>query len=130
MLALALADDGVMRWSAWGLCAAGGLMLCSAVSALVLPRRGKPIRGADGTSTFVSPGFALVTVAGAVGSLPDLVRLVTGRLHRWRVVIDGGSITYRDYRTDETWPVSKVHGAGFNPPRPVRRASLTVAPGR
>ncbi len=49
------------------------------------------------------------------------MRLVTGRLHRWRVVIDGESITYRGYRTDETWPLSKVHGAGVNPPRPVRR---------
>lgn len=156
MLALALADDGVLRWSAWGLCAAGALMLCSTVSALVVPRRGKPVRGADGSVTFLSPaltvwpligawtallcvaalwsyiavtdfgelespGFALVTIAGAAGSLPDLARLVTGRLHRWRVVIGPDSLTYRGYRTDQTWPLSKVHGARFNPPRPIRR---------
>jgi hypothetical protein len=155
MLALALVDDGVVRWSAWGLSAAAGLVLCSAVSALVVPRSGRPIRGADGTVTFLSPaltvwplvgawaavlwvaatwayvavtdfgelespGFALVTVVGAVGSLPDLARLVTGRLHRWRVVIGPESITYRGYRTDRTWPLSKIHGARFNPPRSLR----------
>jgi len=156
MLALALADNGVMRWSAWGLFAAGALVLCSVVSALVMPRRGKPIHGADGTITFLSPaltvwpligawaallcvasiwsyiavtdfgelespGFTLVTIAGAVGSLPDLGRLVTGRLHRWRVVIGPESITYRGYHTDQTWPLSRIHGARFNPPRPIRR---------
>lgn len=156
MLALALVDDGVLRWSAWGLSAAAGLVLCSAVSALVMPRRGKPVHGADGTTTFLSPaltvwpligawaallcvaatwayvaatdfgelespGFALVTIVGAVGSLPDLARLLTGRLHRWRVVIGPESITYRGYRTDRTWPLSKIHGAWFNPPRSLRR---------
>lgn len=156
MLVLALVDDGVMRWSAWGLSAAAGLLLCSAVSALVVPRHGRPVRGDDGTVTFLSPaltvwplvgawaavlwvaatwayvavtdfgelespGFALVTIVGAVGSLPDLARLVTGRLHRWRVVIGPDSITYRGYRTDRTWPLSKIHGARFNPPRSLRR---------
>lgn len=155
MLVLALVDDGVMRWSAWGLSAAAALVLCSAVSALVVPRRAAPVRGADGTVSFVapaltvwpligawvavlcvaaiwayiavtdlsqleSPGFALVTIVGAVGSLPDLARLVTGRLHRWRVVIGPESITYRGYRNDRTWPLSKIHGARFNPPRSLR----------
>ena len=68
-----------------------------------------------------SPGFALVTIVGAVGSLPDLARLLTGRLHRWRVVIGPDSISYRGYRTDRTWPLSKIHGARFNPPRSLRR---------
>ncbi len=156
MLVLALVDDGVMRWSACGLSAAASLVLCSAVSALVVPRSGSPIHGADGTVTFLSPaltvwplvgawaavlwvaatwayvavtdfgelespGFALVTIVGAVGSLPDLARLLTGRLHRWRVVIGPESITYRGYRTDRTWPLSKIHGARFNPPRSLRR---------
>lgn len=158
MLVLALVDDGVMRWSACGLSAAASLVLCSAVSALVVPRSGSPIHGADGTVTFLSPaltvwplvgawaallcvaavwsyvavtdfgeleapGFALATIAGAVGSLPDLARLVTGRLHRWRLVIGPDSLTYRGYRTDQTWPLSKIHGAGFNPPRSLRRRS-------
>ncbi len=157
MLALALTDGGVMRWSAWGLFAAGGLMLCSTVSALLVPQRGKPVRGADGTTTFLSPvltvwpligawaallcvaavwsyvavtdfselespGSTLVTIVGAVGSLADLGRLLTGRLHRWRVVIGPESITYRGYRTDLTWPLARVHGARFNPPRSIRRS--------
>ena len=58
-----------------------------------------------------SPGFALVTVFGALASLPDLARLLTGRLHRWRLELGPESISYRGYRTAETWPWSKVHGA-------------------
>jgi hypothetical protein len=58
-----------------------------------------------------SPGFALVTVLGALASLPDLARLLTGRLHRWRLELGPESISYRGYRTAETWPWSKVHGA-------------------
>ncbi len=58
-----------------------------------------------------SPGFALITVVGALASLPDLVRLLTGRLHRWRLELGPESVTYRGYRTDATWPWSKVHGA-------------------
>ena len=58
-----------------------------------------------------SPGFALLTIVGAVASLPDLVRLLTGRLHRWRLELGPDAITYRGYRTDVSWPWSKVHGA-------------------
>ena len=58
-----------------------------------------------------SPGFALVTVLGALASLPDLARLLTGRLHRWRLELGPESLSYRGYRTAETWPWSKVHGA-------------------
>ena len=65
MLALALVDDGVMRWSAWGLSAAAGLVLCSAVSALVVPRGGRPIHGADGTVTFLSPALTVWPLVGA-----------------------------------------------------------------
>ena len=58
-----------------------------------------------------SPGFALLTIIGALASLPDFVRLVTGRLHRWRLELGPDTITYRGYRTDVSWPWSKVHGA-------------------
>ncbi len=58
-----------------------------------------------------SPAFALITVVGALASLPDLFRLLTGRLHRWRLELGPESVTYRGYRTDATWPWSKVHGA-------------------
>ena len=58
-----------------------------------------------------SPGFVLVTIVGALASLPDLVRLLTGRLHRWRLEIGPETLSYRGYHTSETWPWSKVHGA-------------------
>ena len=58
-----------------------------------------------------SPGFALVAIVGAIGSLPDLVRLLTGRLHRWRLELGPETLRYRGYRTIETWSWSKVHGA-------------------
>lgn len=65
-----------------------------------------------------SPGFALITVLGALASLPDLARLLTGRLHRWRLELGPESISYRGYRTAETWPWSKVHGARIHPRGP------------
>ncbi len=58
-----------------------------------------------------SPGFSLVTIVGALGSLPDLVRLLTGRVHRWRLELGPETLRYRGYRTDVTWPWSKIHGA-------------------
>lgn len=56
-------------------------------------------------------GWILVTVVGALGSAPDLVRLLTGRLHRWQLEIGPESLTYRGYRTDKTWPWSTIRGA-------------------
>lgn len=58
-----------------------------------------------------SPGFALVAIAGAAAAVPDLVRLSTGRLHRWRLELGPDTLRYRGYRTDVTYPWSKVHGA-------------------
>ena len=55
-----------------------------------------------------SPGFALVMGLAALGSIPDLVRLATGRLHRWRVVADDEGIHYRGWRTDARVPWSDV----------------------
>ena len=134
-------------WSAWGLVAACVLLLVSAASALLRPRRPRePTVTAAGVRVFLSPavtawplvgawlavlvtaalwgyvavtdldalespGFALVTIGGALASLPDLVRLLTGRLHRWRVELGPDTISYRGYRRAETWPWSAVHGA-------------------
>lgn len=58
-----------------------------------------------------SPGFSLVAIGGAVASLPDLVRLFTGRLHRWTLKLAPGSLTYRGYRTSVTVPYSEVRSA-------------------
>lgn len=58
-----------------------------------------------------SPGFSLVTIGGALASLPDLVRLVTGRLHRWTLELGPASLSYRGYRTDVTVACRDVRGA-------------------
>jgi amino acid transporter len=55
-----------------------------------------------------APGATLVAVAGAIAGLPDLLRLLTGRLHRWRIELGPDAFTYRGYRTDLTVPWSKV----------------------
>ncbi|HWJ09752.1 MAG TPA: hypothetical protein VNS46_10275, partial [Nocardioides sp.] len=60
-----------------------------------------------------SPGFALVAVVGALASLPDLVRLLTGRLHRWTLELGPVSLRYRGYRTDVTVPCRDVKGAAI-----------------
>ena len=59
-------------------------------------------------SALESPSFSLVAIAGAIGLLPDMLRLVTGRLHRWRLELGPDGLTYRGYRTDLTVPWSKV----------------------
>lgn len=74
---------------------------------------------ATGFDDIASPGFTLVAVVGALGSLPDLVRLLTGRLHRWRLVLGPDSLTYEGYRTRETVPYTAIHGARVHRERPV-----------
>lgn len=66
-----------------------------------------------------SPGAAFAVVAASVFSLPDWLRLVTGRLHRWRLVLAPDGLTYRGYRTDVEVPWSKVHGASVHRTKPV-----------
>ncbi len=58
-----------------------------------------------------SPGFALLAILGALASLPDLVRLLTGRLHRWTLELGPATLTYRGYHTDITVPCRDVRGA-------------------
>lgn len=60
-----------------------------------------------------APGAAVATGIGAVMAVPDTFRLLTGRLHRWRLTLGPDGYTYRGYRTDETVPWSKVHGASI-----------------
>ena len=57
-----------------------------------------------------APGAAFATVVGAVGMLPDVVRLLTGRLHRWTLEVGPESVTYRGYRTSRTWARREVRG--------------------
>ncbi|WP_210650615.1 hypothetical protein [Nocardioides sp. SYSU D00065] len=60
-----------------------------------------------------SPGFSLVTIVGAVASLPALVRLLTGRLHRWTLELGPEALTYRGYGTDLTAAWKDVKGAAI-----------------
>lgn len=64
----------------------------------------------DGPNAVESPGAALVLVVAALASIPDLVRLATGRLHRPRLVVDAEGVRYRGYRTSEHVPWSQVRG--------------------
>ena len=61
-----------------------------------------------------------VLVYGLVGlgSLPDFVRMLTGRLHRWRVVADDIGVRYRGYRTDRafTWGQVSAVRSSADPP--------------
>lgn len=65
-----------------------------------------------------APGAAFLTVVGAVGMLPDLVRLLTGRLHRWRLEIGPETVRYRGYRTDVTYRRRDVRGGLIHPRHP------------
>lgn len=58
-----------------------------------------------------SPGAVLVVVVATVAGLPDWLRLVTGRLHRWRVVLGPDGLRYSGYRTVTEAPWSMVRGA-------------------
>ena len=53
-----------------------------------------------------------------LGSLGDLARLLTGRLHRWRVVADGSGVRYRGYRTDRSlrWGEVSAVRSSADPP--------------
>lgn len=146
-LGLSFVFDGLLGWSVRAGFVATGLLLVSAWSALIGPRRRRaPSVTPDGALTFrapaatvwplvgawvallavaamwgyvaltdfsalESPGASLVTIGGALASLPDLVRLLTGRLHRWTLELGPDALSYRGYRTDLTVPWSKVHGA-------------------
>ncbi len=94
----------------WSLVGAWLALLIVAASWVVI--------GATDLDDIESPGLALVAVIGALASLPDLSRLLTGRLHRWRLELGPESISYRGYRAAETWPWSSVRGARIHARRP------------
>lgn len=57
-----------------------------------------------------APGASLVAVLGAIGLVPDVVRLLTGRLHRWTLEVGPEVVRYRGYRTDVAYPRRDVRG--------------------
>jgi hypothetical protein len=58
-----------------------------------------------------SPGFTIIAVLALLGSVPDLIRLLTGRLHRWRLELSPEALVYRGYRTEQAIPWRKIRGA-------------------
>ncbi|MFW6867959.1 hypothetical protein ACOACQ_11265 [Nocardioides sp. CPCC 206347] len=69
-------------------------------------------------SSLESPGFSLLTIVGALASLPDLVRLATGRLHRWTLELGPTTLSYRGYRTDVAVHCRDVRGAAIQQRNP------------
>ncbi len=65
-----------------------------------------------------SPGFALLAIVGALASLPDLVRLLSGRLHRWTLELGPDALAYRGYHTAVTVPWREVKGASVQQRNP------------
>jgi hypothetical protein len=87
----------------WPLVGAWVAIMCTAVTWGVVML--------DDFSALESPGFSLVVVIGAVGLIPDFVRLLTGRLHRWTLILGPDDLTYRGYRTNVSYPWKEVSGA-------------------
>ena len=56
-------------------------------------------------------GPIVVVIIGTIASLPELVRLLTGRLHRWRLTLTRDGFTYQGYRRAVSEPWRAVHGA-------------------
>ncbi|MDR6208553.1 multisubunit Na+/H+ antiporter MnhB subunit [Nocardioides zeae] len=73
-------------------------------------------------------------VLAALWSVPDLLRLVTGRLHRWRLDADGGGVHYRGRRTDVSLPWGDVRRVRVSDEKPfgvrieVREGSDVLVP--
>jgi hypothetical protein len=59
------------------------------------------------------PGFVLVVGIAALGALPTAVRLLTGRLHVWRLELDQG-LRYVGGRVDVTIPWPQVRALTLN----------------
>jgi hypothetical protein len=69
--------------------------------------------GVTDFDTLESPGFSIVAILGALASLPDLARLLSGRLHRWTLTLGPDGLSYRGYRTDVSVPWKDVRGASI-----------------
>lgn len=64
-----------------------------------------------GMNAVESPGAAVAIVGATLASIPDAVRLLTGRLHRWRLSWGPDGVSYRGFRTSLELPPGKLKGA-------------------
>ncbi|MCY7396166.1 MAG: hypothetical protein LH468_08465 [Nocardioides sp.] len=87
----------------WPLLLAWMLLLATAAAWIVVV--------ATDITSLDAPVFVFLIIVAALGSLPDLARLLSGRLHRWRLTVDDLGVTYRGYRTDVTLPWAELQGA-------------------
>lgn len=63
-------------------------------------------------------GGALLLGLLSLGLVPEVFRLLTGRLHRWRVEIGPEGLRYRGYRTDLRTTWTRVRDARVQPRHP------------
>ncbi len=103
-----VAEDGTRTFRAPLLTVAGLLLAWAALLAVAALWAWLAVTDFD---ELESPGFAVLAIVGALASLPDLVRLLTGRLHRWTLELGPTSLAYRGYHTDVTVPCRDVKGA-------------------
>lgn len=96
-------DGDLVIRSPW-LISAGLLVSWAAVLANCATWVWNALTGGDGEGI----GVSLLVLIGAVASLPDLVRLLTGRLYRWRITMSGQGVAYRGYRTSVLIPWNEV----------------------
>lgn len=109
---------GATTWSAPALLVGAVLVGWLAVVVLVVLLVMTVVTG--GVAALERPGAALVLAAVAVATLPDVVRLALGRLHRWRFALGPAGVSYRGYRTRVEVPWSRVRGAHLQASRLVR----------
>ena len=65
----------------------------------------------DAQLRLATAGFSVVVVLGSIGLLPDFARLLTGRLHRWTLILGPDELTYRGYRTNVSYLWKEISGA-------------------
>ncbi len=87
---------------AWSLLGSYLLVLCSAGVWIYL--------AVTDFSRISEAGPVVVVILGAIASLPELFRLLTGRLHRWRLTLTREGFTYQGYRRAVSEPWRAVHG--------------------
>lgn len=64
------------------------------------------------------PGRLLALPFLGIYFIPDLVRLLLGRLHRWQLILGPEAVTYRGHRTDVTVPWSETRGVLMQTAKP------------
>lgn len=70
-----------------------------------------------GMNAVESPGAAVAIIGATLASIPDTIRLLTGRLHRWRLSWGPGGVVYRGFRTSLDVPPGRLKHVGLQASR-------------